>query len=86
MEFIKRNRKGLITVLLEILVGVLLLINPAMFTSIIIIILGVGFAILGLVDIVKYFQNDVMTGATGQFFTKGILFLLFGCFCVFKHD
>ena len=86
MEFIKRNRKSLITVFLEILVGILLLINPTMFTSIIIIILGVGFAILGLVDIVKYFQNDVVTGATGQFFTKGILYLLFGCFCVFKHD
>jgi len=86
MAFIKRNKKGLLTVLLEIAVGILLLINPTMFTSIIIIMLGVGFFILGLVNIVRYFQNEVVAASAGQYFTRGILYLLFGCFCVFKHD
>ena len=72
--------------LFEIVVGILLLINPVGFTVGIAIAAGIVFIVLGLTQTVKYFSEDPVEAATRQYLTKGLLFLLAGVFCVAKVD
>lgn len=75
---------GVAFFLLEILVGILLLINPVGFTSMIIIALGVVLAVVGIINVVKYFRTDIVEGAAGQLLTKGLISAAAGCFCIFN--
>ncbi len=68
----------------EILIGILLLINPIGFTSGIIITLGIVMVIMGFVQIISYFRTDAEEAAGGGKLTKGILFAVLGLFCTFK--
>lgn len=58
MKFLKNNIGSIVSCLMEILVGILLLINPVGFTSGIII--GAGFVLLvtGLISVIKYFRTE----------------------------
>ncbi len=56
MSKVKRNTGNLLMSLTEIIIGILLLINPVGFTTGIIVTLGVLMAILGIESIVGYFR------------------------------
>lgn len=58
MSKIKRSTGNLLTCIFEILVGILLLIDPVGFTSGIIIVFGIVLAVIGLVSLFKYFRTD----------------------------
>ncbi len=86
MKSLKENVNGIALCIFELIVGILLMINPVGFTSMIIQITGAVMAILGIVEIVKYFRMDTKEAAIGQTLTKGILILLGGLFCVLKTE
>ena len=72
---------GVVFFLLEILIGILLLINPIGFTSSIIITTGAVLAVVGIINVIKYFRSDVIEGAAGQLLTKGLLSIAGGTVC-----
>lgn len=84
MKIQGRSVNGVMFFVLEILVGILLLIDPIGFTSMIIITLGVVLAVVGIMNFVRYFRTDVIEGAAGQLLTKGLIMTAAGCFCIFN--
>ena len=56
MVKIKENIGNIMMFLGELIVGVLLLINPFGFTKTIIIGIGICFTVMGILQIIKYFQ------------------------------
>lgn len=84
MRTLKENMGGVIMLLFEILVGILLLINPVSFTSGIIIGLGVVLLALGTAGVVVYFRLDPVEAARRQTLTKGLITIAAGLFCIFQ--
>ena len=86
MKKLKNLLSGLIFCLLELIVGILLLINPVGFTSWIIQIAGIVLVITGIVDVVKYFTTSTKEASLGQTLAKGLLSVLAGGFCALKTE
>ena len=86
MNTFKEHPNGVVLVLFELVVGILLLINPIGFTSGIITVAGIALMIVGAVSVVKYFRAGAPVAAGGQELTKGLLFLLGGAFCSFRTE
>lgn len=78
------NPGGIIMCLCEILVGVLLLIDPAGFTAGIIIGLGWVLIGLGLVSAISYFRTAPAEAAKAQKLAKGLCLMLLGTFCALR--
>lgn len=68
----------------ELVIGVLLLINPIGFTSWIIIAMGAALAVMGLVHVVNYFRTAPERAAQTDALAKGLLFIVCGLFCAFR--
>ncbi len=83
MKKIRENLGRLLTCLLEILVGILLLIDPEHFTETIIIIVGVLLAMLGIMGLINYFRDPAEEAAKGYRLFKGIVLIGVGLFCAF---
>ena len=83
MKFIKENLNTLLTILFLVLIGILLLVDPATFGITIIKVAGVLFAALGVFDLVKYFRAEPSEAAKGQGFSSGVTMISIGCFCFF---
>ena len=77
---------SIITCIIEIVVGVLLLINPVGFTSGIIIGAGVLMCLGGLLSIIRYFMVKPEIAIQKQLLFKGILALMAGATCITKYD
>ncbi len=75
---------GLVMSIVEIVLGILLLIDPVGFTSGIIVILGIVLTIMGISQTVQYFRSDAEEAARSGSLTKGILFTILGLFCALK--
>lgn len=86
MKKLKEHMNGIVLCVFELLAGVLLLINPAGFTSWIIIVAGIVMLFLGLIEVVKYFKTDAKEAAVAQTLVKGLLAVLVGGFCVFRTE
>lgn len=72
--------------IIELIIGILLLINPIGFTSGIIICAGVVLTIMGICKLFKYFIDEPEDAAKSHNFSKGTLILLLGIFCMFKSE
>ena len=83
MTPIKRSFSSIGMSLVELIVGILLLINPVGFTSGIIITLGVALMLTGVVTAIRYFCVDAVEASTHQLLVKGLISLLAGAFCAF---
>ena len=70
----------------ELLVGILLLIDPAGFTGAIITLLGILLVIKGALNIIGYFRESQRVAAEGHLLTSGLLFASAGLFCVIRSD
>jgi len=70
--------------LVEVIIGILLLVNPIGFTSGIIIAFGIVLMIMGISKTVKYFRAEPEEAAVSQILVKGLLTLLAGAFCAFN--
>lgn len=87
MENKKQNIVGkLILCLCEIIVGVLLLINPVGFTKGILIAAGALLAVAGIGWIIGYLRADPLTAQLGQGLVKGICSMLAGAFCILRSE
>lgn len=86
MKTLKENVNNMALCLFELIVGILLLINPIGFTSGIIRITGLVLIVLGIIESVKYFKESVKEAALRQTLVKGLVFILAGGFCTFKTD
>ncbi len=86
MKALKKNLNGILLCLFEILIGVLLLINPIGFTTGIIKTTGIVLMIVGLISVIKYFRSDAYEAATGQYLMKGLIDMVAGAFCIFNSD
>ncbi len=78
--------KGILFCLFELVVGILLLMDPVGLTYWIIIAAGVGMIVLGLVDIVKYFGSSAKEASFGRTLFNGLAAILAGGFCVLKTE
>ena len=81
---LKRNLSSMAMSLVEVIIGILLLVNPIGFTSGIIIAFGVVLMIMGIHKTVKYFRTEPEEAAVSQILVKGLLMLLAGAFCAFN--
>ena len=86
MRLLKENIGGITMCIFELLVGILLLINPVNFTSGIIIALGVLLLPIGIIEIMVYFRLEPLEAAKRQSLTKGLVVILAGLFCIFKTN
>lgn len=82
----KERATVIILCLFELVAGVLLLIDPARFTSAVITVAGAALLIFGLIEIVRYFRADPEEAVLGQALTKGLVAILAGAFCVFRTE
>ena len=83
----KQNRTGgLLLSLGEILVGILLLIDPAGFTSGIIIAAGAVLAAVGLYSIILYFRTEPFEASAGRQLSLGLISLAAGVFCIVRYS
>ena len=76
---------SIVICILEIVVGVLLLINPVGFTSGIIIGAGVLMCLSGLLSVVRYFMMKPEIAAQRQLLFKGVLAMMAGAVCIAKY-
>ena len=86
MKGLKEKAIGFIPCLFELIVGVLLLVNPVGFTSGIIMATGIALMIFGIIETVKYFRTSAEEAFLGQTLVKGLVSLLVGAFCTFKTE
>lgn len=81
---LKRNSSSMAMSIAEVIIGILLLVNPIGFTSGIIIAFGVVLMIMGIHKTVKYFRTEPEEAAVSQILVKGLLMLLAGAFSAFN--
>lgn len=84
MKKINLGTSSLFMSVVEIVIGILLLINPVGFTSGIIIALGVAMVAMGVGQTISYFRTEATEAAKKGYLTKGILLVAFGLFCAFN--
>lgn len=86
MTSIKESLSAILLSLFEMIVGILLLINPISFTTGIIMTAGIVLMVSGLIMLVRYFRTKAAEAAAGRFMFKALVCLLLGAFCTFKSD
>ncbi len=86
IQFIKKHWASLLTILAGIIVGVLLLINPAKFAIAIIKIVGILLIALAIFDFLKYFRAKPEEAAKGSSLYIGLTDAAIGLFCLFGSD
>lgn len=86
MEKIKRNVGNLLMCLSEIVMGILLLIDPVGFTSGIIITLGILMVVLGMVSIIGYFRTAPEEAAQKNGLAIGLVAVSVALVCIFRTE
>ena len=84
--FIKKHWAALLTILASVIVGILLLANPAKFAIAIIKIAGIVLIALAVLDFLRYFRAKPEEAAKGSAFYSGLLETSVGLFCIFASD
>ena len=76
----------IVTAVVELIVGILLLVNPVGFTTGIIFVLGLVLVVYGIYKILQYFRATPQEAALEKALTVGILAVLIGLWCVLRTD
>ena len=84
MGFVKQNGSSIVTGLVELLIGILLFVNPVGFTSGILMAVGGILLVSGVISMIRYFNTEPVQAAMEQNFSKGLLMLLLGGFLVLR--
>lgn len=79
-SFIKKNLMNLILCLAELVVGILLLVNPEGFTQAIVMALGAVVVVLGVLNVIRYFKAGAMEAAMDHRMAYGLGELALGAF------
>lgn len=86
MKTQKQNGNVIIMCIIEVVAGILLLVNPVGFTASIIIVAGIAFMVDGLLNVIRYFRSKPEEAAAGQLLMRGLVALLAGAFCAFRPE
>ena len=86
MVKLKENIGNIMMFLGELIVGILLLINPLGFTKTIIIGIGICFTVMGILQIIKYFQTHILDILHEHSLSNGLILTVLGIFCIFWSD
>ena len=86
MKFLRQHANSIILCLFEILVGILLLINPVKFTTAIVTVFGVVLIMIGVICVLSYFRSEAVQAAASQSLSKGLLALTVGIFCTVRSS
>ena len=84
MKKLLQGLSDVIVNLAELVVGVLLLVNPESVTSSIVVAVGVVLICLGMISILKYFRTAPADAAKQKMLAKGMIMALVGGFCVIR--
>ncbi len=84
MKAIKENLGGIVTCLFELVVGIVLLVNPVEFTAGIISAAGVVLLLVGIASVIRYFRTEPLAAMKSQALSKGLVAVLCGGFCLVK--
>lgn len=84
MKKVMKNFGSIVVCLIEILVGVLLLVDPVGFTAGIIIAIGGVLTVSGIVMTINYFRTDAEEARARQGLVKGLFAIIAGVFCIFQ--
>lgn len=82
MKFLKENSVNLLITLFELVIGILLLINPVGFTTGIIIAAGAVLLVIGIADIVFYWRKPFTEATHQKYLAKGLTLTAAGLFCI----
>lgn len=77
---------GVLTFLLELVIGILLLIDPVSFTAAIAVVGGGVLCVMGAWSVITYFRSDAETAAKGSNLTVGLCELLVGIYLLSHSD
>ncbi len=86
MSKMNLNTGSLLSCILEIIIGILLLINPVGFTSAILVVLGVALTVLGIISVIKYFRTDPVIAHQENSLAKGIIYVIIGLFFALRSE
>jgi len=78
--------ENILSCVAEIIIGVLLLINPVGFTAGIIMLLGIVLAVMGVSGIVGYFRTEPEEAAQSSGLMKGLLLVCGAFVCLLKTE
>ncbi len=84
MKTLKKNQNVIIMCVIELVVGILLLIDPVKFTTGILIVVGIALMVAGLINVIRYFRSSPEEAMVGQHMARGLISLLAGAFCAFN--
>lgn len=84
MKTKKRSLSGVTMSLIEMIVGILLLVNPVSFTSGIIIACGIMLMLSGVGSVIRYFRTEPAEAAISRSLAIGLVELVGGAFCAFN--
>ena len=86
MKFLKQNSVNLLISLCELIIGILLLIDPTGFSNGIIIAFGAACLAFGVVQIVFYWKKPLAEAISRFYLMKGLISISVGLFCIcFSH-
>ncbi len=83
MKTLKENLSNLIMSLCELVIGILLLLDPVGYTTGVIVVVGVVLVVLGIISAISHFRLPLEEAARGHQLTVGLIELAMGLFCVF---
>ena len=86
MSTIKNNIPIILMLLFEIAVGVLLLINPETFTTIVVISFGAFLTVVGIIYLIRYFAARKREEESTFTLIWSIVLLAFGIFAISAHS
>ena len=86
MKALVKEFGALVFSLLQVILGILLLVDPVGFTSGIIVTFGVFLLVLGVFAVVRYFRTEAFYAAKSQSLFRGLIFLIAGGFCALKYQ
>lgn len=81
----KKSVNSIVVCVIEVVVAVLLILNPIAFTNAIVMVAGGGLLVVGIVNIVKYFKAEPEVAANGRSLMLGLGTLVAGLFCLLRH-
>lgn len=84
MGFVKQNGSAIAAGLVELLIGILLFVDPVGFTSGILRVVGGILLICGVFCLIRYFTTEPVQAALEQNFSKGLVMILLGGFLVLR--
>ena len=84
MGFVKQNGSAIVAGLVELLIGILLFVDPVGFTSGILRAVGAILLVCGVVCLIHYFNTEPVQAAMERNFSKGLVMILLGCSLALK--